>query len=282
MLYEIFDHMHLSSDEAVREMLPLVSEQRRQQALRYQHTFGQFCCLKSYLMLLELLAAVYPELDKAKPEFGYTEKGKPFLLDRPDIHFSISHTKNAILVAIADAPIGVDIEAFRSPSAALIARTMNPTEQAAIAASAATAATAATLEPPGTASGLLEPPGTAYGPGTPSGLLEPSGTVYGPETPSGLLKPPGTASGLLEPYGTASGPGTPSGLLEPPGTPEALFSAIWTRKEAVLKLRGTGIEGDLREVLSGSETILTRIFPLKGYAFSIAQQAISPFESFPC
>ena len=229
MLYEIFDHMHLSSDEAVREMLPLVSEQRRQQALRYQHTFGQFCCLKSYLMLLELLAAVYPELDKAKPEFGYTEKGKPFLLDRPDIHFSISHTKNAILVAISDAPIGVDIEAFRSPSAALIARTMNATEQAAIAATAASAASAATLEPSGTASGLLEPPGTASG----------------------------------------------------PGTPEALFTAIWTRKEAVLKLRGTGIEGDLREVLSGSETILTRIFPRKGYAFSIAQQAISPFESFP-
>ena len=211
MLYEIFDHMHLCTDEAVREMLPLVSEQRRQQALRYSHTFGRFCCLKSYLMLLELLSAVYPELDTSKPEFGYTAQGKPFLLARPDIHFSISHTKNAILVAISDAPIGVDIESFRSPSAALIARTMNATEQAAIAAS-------------------LELPGTA------------------------------------------------SGLLEPPGTPEALFSAIWTRKEAVLKLRGTGIEGDLKHVLSGSEAIFTRIFPRKSYAFSIAQQSISPFE----
>ena len=206
MLYEIFDHMHLCTDEAVREMLPLVSEQRRQQALRYQHTFGQFCCLKSYLMLLELLAAVYPELDKAKPEFGYTEKGKPFLLDRPDIHFSISHTKNAILLAISDAPIGVDIEAFRSPSAALIARTMNATEQAAIA----------------------------------------------------------TADGW--------------NIHRTPGTREALFSAIWTRKEAVLKLRGTGIEGDLKHVLSGAEAIFTRIFPRKSYAFSIAQQTISPFE----
>lgn len=220
MLYEIFDHMHLCTDEAVREMLPLVSEQRRQQALRYSHTFGRFCCLKSYLMLLELLSAVYPELDTSKPEFGYTAQGKPFLLARPDLHFSISHTKNAILVAISDAPIGVDIEAFRSPSAALIARTMNATEQAAITAAAASAASAA----------------------------------------------------------TAATAATPSGLLEPPGTPEALFSAIWTRKEAVLKLRGTGIEGDLKHVLSGSEAIFTRIFPRKSYAFSIAQQAISPFE----
>lgn len=211
MLYEIFDHMHLCTDEAVREMLPLVSEQRRQQALRYSHTFGRFCCLKSYLMLLELLSAVYPELDTSKPEFGYTAQGKPFLLARPDIHFSISHTKNAILVAISDAPIGVDIEAFRSPSVALIARTMNATEQAAIATAAASAA-------------------------------------------------------------------TPSGLLESPGTREALFSAIWTRKEAVLKLRGTGIEGDLKHVLSGSEAIFTRIFLRKSYAFSIAQQTISPFE----
>ena len=217
MLYEIFDHMHLCTDEAVREMLPLVSEQRRQQALRYSHTFGRFCCLKSYLMLLELLSAVYPELDTSKPEFGYTAQGKPFLLARPDIHFSISHTKNAILVAISDAPIGVDIEAFRSPSAALIARTMNATEQAAITAAAASATTAATAA-------------------------------------------------------------TPSGLLESPGTPEALFSAIWTRKEAVLKLRGTGIEGDLKHVLAGSEAIFTRIFPRKSYAFSIAQQTISPFE----
>ena len=206
MLYEIFDHMHLCTDEAVREMLPLVSEQRRQQALRYSHTFGRFCCLKSYLMLLELLSAVYPELDTSKPEFGYTAQGKPFLLARPDIHFSISHSKNAILVAISDAPIGVDIEAFRSPSAALIARTMNATEQAAIA----------------------------------------------------------TADGW--------------NIHRTPGTREALFSAIWTRKEAVLKLRGTGIEGDLKHVLSGTEAIFTRIFPRKLYAFSIAQQTISPFE----
>ena len=260
MLYEIFDHMHLCTDEAVREMLPLVSEQRRQQALRYSHTFGRFCCLKSYLMLLELLSAVYPELDTSKPEFGYTAQGKPFLLARPDIHFSISHSKNAILVAISDAPIGVDIEAFRSPSAALIARTMNATEQAAIATAAASAA--ATLEPPATREAQMEQYGTF---GTREAQME-------------QPQASGTREAQME---QASAAGTREAHLEQPqasGTREALFSAIWTRKEAVLKLRGTGIEGDLKHVLSGSEAIFTRIFPRKSYAFSIAQQTISPFE----
>ena len=242
MLYEIFDHMHLCTDEAVRKMLPLVSEQRRQQALRYSHTFGRFCCLKSYLMLLELLSAVYPELDKSKPEFGYNAQGKPFLLARPDIHFSISHTKNAILVAISNAPIGVDIEAFRSPSEALIARTMNPTEQAAI--------TAANQEP-------LAPINCS-----PSNNQESSAPINLANGQTINCSPSNNQSAIGRQSISAS----------------ATFTAIWTRKEAVLKLRGTGIEGDLQHVLSGTESIFTRIFPRKSYAFSIAQQATSPLE----
>lgn len=36
--------------------------------------------------------------------------GKPYFPDAPHVHFSISHTKDAIAVAVSSVPIGIDIE----------------------------------------------------------------------------------------------------------------------------------------------------------------------------
>ena len=100
-------------------MIPLVSEQRREQALRYKHTFGQFCCLKSWLML--------STLHVGELEFLYNEHGKPYFEGGP--YFSISHCKEGIAVVIDDQPIGVDIESIRHADDELIRRTMNEEEQ---------------------------------------------------------------------------------------------------------------------------------------------------------
>ena len=108
-------------------MLPLVSEQRREQALKYKHTFGQFCCLKSWLMLFDdVEMSRYRDL-----EWKYNEHGKPYMANGP--YFSISHCKEGIAVAIDDAPIGVDIEAIRHANEDLIERTMNEEEKRLIA-----------------------------------------------------------------------------------------------------------------------------------------------------
>ena len=56
MLYRIFDDMTQCNEQEVARLLPLVSAQRREQALGYKHTFGQYCCLQSYKMLCDLLA----------------------------------------------------------------------------------------------------------------------------------------------------------------------------------------------------------------------------------
>ena len=45
MRYTIFDHMMEGTEQEIARLLPMVSQQRREQALRYQHLFGQYCCL---------------------------------------------------------------------------------------------------------------------------------------------------------------------------------------------------------------------------------------------
>ena len=39
--------------------------------------------------------------------------GKPYFPERPELHFSLSHTEGAALVGLSDYPIGVDIEKIR-------------------------------------------------------------------------------------------------------------------------------------------------------------------------
>ena len=129
MRIALFDRMEECTDAEVQRMIPLVSEQRREQALQYKHTFGQFCCLKSWLMLKELMDEGMSEvMDK----WEYNEYGKPSFHLSPftsHLYFSISHCKEGIAVVIDDQPIGVDIESIRHADDELIRRTMNEEEQ---------------------------------------------------------------------------------------------------------------------------------------------------------
>lgn len=124
--------MEQATETEVQRLLPCVSAQRRGQALRYKHLFGQFCCLKSWMMLSRLLSE-RPVIDYGNWE--YNEYGKPHFPQNlsPITHhpcfFSISHCKEGIAVVIDDRPIGIDIEAIRHADPELIARTMSTEEQ---------------------------------------------------------------------------------------------------------------------------------------------------------
>ena len=128
MTYCLFDDMTQCTEQEVARLLPLVSAQRRQQALAYKHLFGQFCCLKSYELLVQLLVSSgLWTPDTGFPTFLYNEHGAPRLEQGPC--FSISHCKHAIAVAISEKPVGIDIEHIRTAKPELVARTMNEQEQ---------------------------------------------------------------------------------------------------------------------------------------------------------
>jgi 4'-phosphopantetheinyl transferase len=126
MTYFIFDDMAQCTEQEVARLLGVVSDQRRAQALAYKHLHGQYCCLKSYEMLMHLLHTT-PYACHTPPIFLYNEHGQPRIEGGPC--FSISHCKNAIAVAISHSPIGIDIEHLRTAKPELVARTMNQGEQ---------------------------------------------------------------------------------------------------------------------------------------------------------
>jgi 4'-phosphopantetheinyl transferase len=186
LMVSIFDDMTQVTEVEVQRMLPLVDEQRRNEALRYRFLFGQFACLKSWLMLKELLKTL--GVNDLKME--HNEHGKPSLVHHPEVHFNLSHCKNGIAVVVDFSPVGIDIESFRKDNIALVSRTMNPAEAEWI-------------------------------------------------------------------YSSSD--------------PVEIFTQFWTQKEAVVKLRGTGIIDDLHHVLDGEGYRLeTHINREKRYAISIA------------
>ena len=188
-MISIFDDMTQVSETEVQQMLPLVDEQRRNEALRYKHLFGQFSCLKSWLILKELLKP----LDIHDLKMERNEHGKPFLVNHPDVHFNLSHCKNGIAVVVDFSPVGIDIERFRKSDLALLKKTMNPFEAEWIRSSA---------------------------------------------------------------------------------EPVEAFTQYWTKKEAVVKLRGTGLIDDLHHILDGDGYRLeTHVNREKGYAWSVAYTA---------
>ena len=186
MRVSVFDDMTQITLEEIQRLLPLVSYQRREEDLKYKHLFGQFACLKSYVMLREMLE----EMGLSHPFiFTQNEHGKPFLKAYPEVHFNLSHCQNGIIVAVSDQPIGVDIESFRNISDELIRYTMNEEEQR---------------------------------------------------------------------------------IIHESDDPIQTFTEYWTQKEAVFKLRGTGITHDLHGLLQGDEHVETFVNSEKQYAYSIA------------
>lgn len=118
MLY-LNDHLRdLDLDDALAQL----SDQRREQALRYKHDLGQRTCAAAYLLLCQGLREEYGITEK--PVFEYGEHGKPFIVGHPDIHFNLSHCREAAVCFVGDRPVGIDVESMRRCSDSLISYTM--------------------------------------------------------------------------------------------------------------------------------------------------------------
>jgi 4'-phosphopantetheinyl transferase len=99
----------------VNTYLDILSIQEKQKATGFQHETkrSQFIITKA---LLRKILEKYTNIKAKSIIFSYSKLGKPFLDINNEcslLNFNISHTDNILVIALANEPIGIDIERIR-------------------------------------------------------------------------------------------------------------------------------------------------------------------------
>jgi len=113
--------------------LALLSDQRREQALKFKFEQGRRTCVLAYLLLMRGLRQEFGI--EEKPLFEYGEHGKPRIVGHPEVQFNLSHCREAVACAIGREPVGIDVESVREYKETLVNYTMNAEEATLISAS---------------------------------------------------------------------------------------------------------------------------------------------------
>jgi 4'-phosphopantetheinyl transferase len=128
MLY-VFDELDSIGDDIYEKSLPLLSKERCEKAQKLRQPLGKRASVFAYLLLRIALLENYG-IDEAV-EFVYSKNRKPLLRDYPHIHFNLSHSENAVVCAVSDVEVGVDVQSIRPVSDAVAKRVLTDFEYAA-------------------------------------------------------------------------------------------------------------------------------------------------------
>ena len=101
--------------------LPHLYEERHTKTLRLQTAERRAQSAGAGLLLRHLFG------DAA---YAYGVNGKPYLKEKNDLYFTLSHSKHYVICAVADCEIGADIEPSSSARPAVLRRCFSPEEQA--------------------------------------------------------------------------------------------------------------------------------------------------------
>ncbi|MCH5227882.1 MAG: 4'-phosphopantetheinyl transferase superfamily protein [Muribaculaceae bacterium] len=116
MIY-IHDDLGSISKEEFEEMMAEMAESRRQKCLALRQETDRLQCAIAHRLLLKALREEFGIRDI--PVWSFNPNGKPYLRDYPQIHFSLSHCKEAVACAVADHPVGIDVESLQAYDSSL-------------------------------------------------------------------------------------------------------------------------------------------------------------------
>ena len=94
------------TERETEAMLPLLPPERQERLLRIKQSEKRREPLCAYLILRHALWEQYRW--RELPPIRLTSLGKPYFPDFPEVHFNLSHTTGAVLVALSGEPVGVE------------------------------------------------------------------------------------------------------------------------------------------------------------------------------
>lgn len=121
LLYDFSDDKH-----SLDEIADLLGKQRYDYCRRMKSEKAGLASAFAFLLLRYGLKKYCGITDI--PELTFGEHGKPFLKEYPGLYFSMSHAKSRAVCAIADNPVGVDIQDIRPLSASAARKFLTDTE----------------------------------------------------------------------------------------------------------------------------------------------------------
>ena len=117
-------HSFLGEKDEYLAMLPAKAKQRVLQYVRTEDLqrslFGELLVRR---MVSEKLNIPFGEI-----EIGFSSKGKPMLKGKNDLHFNLSHSGHWVVCAIANKPVGIDVEVIQPGKLKIAKRFFTDTE----------------------------------------------------------------------------------------------------------------------------------------------------------
>ncbi len=95
--------------EIFESLLPYLSSEEREKIGKFHFDIDKQLGLYSNV-LIRLTACQDLGITNNNILFERNKYGKPYLKNLPSFHYNISHTRNAIVLAVSDNPVGADIE----------------------------------------------------------------------------------------------------------------------------------------------------------------------------
>lgn len=126
MIY-IFENTKDLNENFVEQAFPLLSRERQKKISGYKILSAKIDGCVGFLLLRYALKNEYNITEI--PEFIFGKYGKPFLKNHANVHFNISHCKNAVVCAVSDKNVAVDIMDYRKIHNSVIKRVCSDNEK---------------------------------------------------------------------------------------------------------------------------------------------------------